>query len=180
MPEPVTTDCYDQFVALFARHERAIRAVVRSMLASSQDVDDVMQEVGLACWHKFPEFRANDVTDAFFRWACVVSRFEVLKYRRKQARDRLILSDETIRLLSDDALQRAAAIDNERLAIEDCLDRLRPADRRLVLSVHARGDSVAQIARQVGQGVRRLYSRVNVLRDILGECVRRQLAEGEV
>lgn len=179
MPEPATTDCCDQFVALFARHERAIRAVVRSMLTSSQDVDDVMQEVGLACWHKFADFRADGGTDVFFKWACVVGRFEVLRYRRKQTRDRLILSDHAIRLLSKDAEQRAAAMENERLAIEDCLCEMQPADRRLVLSIHARGDSVAQIARQLGQSVRRLYSRVNVLRDILGECVQRKLAEGE-
>ncbi len=179
MPEHATPDCYDQFVALFARHERAVRAVVRSMLPSSQDVDDVMQEVGLACWHKFADFRPDDSKDAFFKWACVVGRFEVLKYRRKKARDRLVLSDETIGLLSADAEQRAGSMEHERLAIEDCLGNLQPADRRLVLSIHARGDSVARIARQLGQSVRRLYSRVNVLRDILGECVRRKLAEGE-
>ena len=180
MPEHATTDCYDQFVALFARHERAVRAVVRSMLPSSRDVDDVMQEVGLACWHKFADFRPDDSADAFFKWACLVARYEVLKYRRKQARDRLVLSDETIRLLSGDAEQRVNAMENERLALEDCLGKLQPADRRLVLSVHSRGDSVARIARQLGQSIRRLYSRVNVLRDILGECVRTKLANGEV
>lgn len=176
MSEPATIDSYERFVALFARHERAVRTVVRSMLPSSVDVDDVMQEIGLACWHKFGDFQADEATDAFFRWACVIGRFEVLKFRRKHARDRLVLSDETIRLLSADAEQRATAMENERLALEDCLTRLNPADRRLVLSVHARGDSVARIAEQLGQNVRRLYSRVNALRDILGDCVRRKLA----
>jgi RNA polymerase sigma-70 factor (ECF subfamily) len=178
MTEPPITDRYDQFVALFARHERAIRGVIRSMLPSSQDADEVMQEVGLACWHKFSDFQTDDSQDAFFRWACVIVRLEVLKYRRKCARDRLVLSDETIQLLSAEAEDRAPIAEQERQALEDCLNRMPPADQRLLMSVHTRGDSIAEIARQLGQNVRRLYSRVNALRDLLGECVRRKLAEG--
>ena len=178
MTEPPITDRYDQFVALFARHERAVRGVIRSMLPSSQDADEVMQEVGLACWHKFSNFQTDDSQDAFFRWACVIARFEVLKYRRKCARDRLVLSDETIQLLSAEAEDRALIAEQERQALEDCLNRMPPADQRLLLSVHTRGDSVADIARQLGQNARRLYSRVNALRDLLGECVRQKLAEG--
>jgi RNA polymerase sigma-70 factor (ECF subfamily) len=178
MTEPLNTDRYDQFVALFARHERAVRGVIRCMLPTSQDVDEVMQEVGLACWHKFSDFQAGDSPDAFFRWACVIARFEVLKYRRKCARDRLVLSDETIQLLSVDAEDRHLVAEQERQALEDCLNGLSPADRRLLLSAHTRGDSVADIARQLGYHARRLYSRVNKLRDLMGECVRRKLAEG--
>ncbi len=178
MTEPPNTDRYEQFVALFARHERAVRGVIRSMLPTSQDADEVMQEVGLACWHKFSNFQADGSQDAFFRWACVISRFEVLKYRRKCARDRLVLSDETIHLLSADAEDRCLVAERERQALEGCLNGLSPADRRLLLSVHTRGDSVADIARQLGQSARRLYSRVNKLRELMGECVQRKLAEG--
>ncbi len=178
MTKPPPIDRYDQFVALFARHERAVRGVIRSMLPSLQDADDVMQEVGLACWHKFADFKTDDSTDAFFRWACVIARFEVLKYRRKCVRDRLVLSDETIQSLSEESEARSAMAEREREALEDCLLRLSTADQRLLLSVHTRGDSVADIARQLGQNVRRLYSRVNSLRDILGECIRRKLVEG--
>ncbi len=170
---------YENFVRLFARHERAVRGLVRSMLPLLQDVDDVMQEVGLACWRKFQEFKTDKSPDAFFRWACVVARFEVLRHRRNCARDRLILSEETIQLLSDDAGARSQDLEAERLAIEDCLEKLPFAERRLLLSVHTRGDSIAQIAKQLGQSVRRLYSKVNALRDILGDCVRGRLAEVE-
>lgn len=180
MSKPPPADRYDQFVALFARHERAVRGVVRSMLPSLQDADDVMQEVGLACWHKFSDFNADESKEAFFRWACVVARFEVLKFRRKCARDRLVLSDETIELLSRDCEERSANAERERKALEDCLDSLNTEDQRLLLSVHTRGDSVANMARQLGQNVRRLYSRINSLRDTLGECIRQKLVSGDL
>ena len=177
MTELSQADRYETFLALLARHERAIRGIVRSVLPSSHDADEVMQEVGLACWRKFSDFRDDDSPDGFYRWACVVARFEILKYRRKCARDRLVLSEEIIQLLAADAGERRAVAESERHALEACLKRLPPADQRLLLSVHTPGDSVAAIARQLGQQTRRLYSRIARLRELMGECVRRKLAE---
>ena len=90
-----------------------------------------------------------------------------------------MLSDETIHLLSEDAEHRSVNAERERQALEDCLNSLNTEDQRLLLSVHTRGDSVANIARQLGQNVRRLYSRINALRDILGECIRQKLVAGD-
>ena len=107
----------------------------------------------------------------------MVARFEILKYRRKCARDRLVLSEEIIQLLAADAEERRDVAESERHALEACLKRLLPADQRLLLSVHTPGDSVAAIARQLGQQARRLYSRIARLRELVGECVRQKLAE---
>ena len=178
MTNSQTPDQYELFVALFARHERAIRAVVRSMLPTNQDADDVMQEIGLACWHKFPDFQPDDSQTEFFRWACVIARFEVLRLRRKYARDRLVLSEETIQRLAMDAEDRSAVAEIERQALEECMKSLQSVERRLLMSIHTRGDSVAQIAQQLGRDARRLYRKLNALRDLLSECVKRKVAEG--
>ena len=170
---------YDQFVSLFARHERAVRGFVRSLLPSWQDVDDVMQEVGLACWRKFDAFESADSADEFVRWACVIARFEALRHRRNCARDRLVLSENVIEVLAADAEVRLEKADAERKAVELCLQKLPESERRLLLSVHTPGDSIARISADMGQKARRLYSKVNALRDLIGECVRRRIAEGE-
>ena len=77
---------YEQFVQLFARHEPGLRSFLRSLLPTWEDVDEVMQQTCLVLWQKFGDFELG--TD-FGRWACTAARFEVLKYRRKMARDRL-------------------------------------------------------------------------------------------
>ncbi len=170
---------YDRFVSLLARHERAVRGFVRSLLPSWQDVDDVMQEVGLACWRKFDAFDSAGSPDEFVRWACVVARFEALRHRRNCARDRLVLSEEVIELLAADAAERLEKAEMERNAVEHCLEKLQEPERRLLLSVHTRGDSIARIAADMGQQARRLYSKVNALRDLIGKCVRRRIVEME-
>ena len=174
-----SSDVYRHFLAMFARHERSIRAYVRSLLPSSNDVDDVMQEVGLACWKKFATFDDAAAPSGFVRWACVVARFEVLCFRRQCARDRLLLSEDVMQLLAQDAEHRLEKAEAERNAVEHCLQKFQAAERRLLLSVHTPGDSVARVAAELGQQARRLYTKVNHLRDLLAACVRRELAEAE-
>lgn len=170
-------DQYDQFVSLLARHEQAIRAFVRSLLPTSQDVDDVMQETGLVCWRKFDSFRLEGDGGEFVRWACVIARFEILRHRRNYARDRLVFDEDVIEILASDAESRLNQAEAERQAVAHCLEKLAPAERRLLLSVHRPGDSIAKIAADTKQQARRLYSRVNVLRDLISQCLRMRLAE---
>ena len=175
-------DPYERFVALFARHEPVLRGFVRSLLPTWRDVDDVMQEVGLTCWRKFASFGdETDVADEatqFIRWACVIARFEALRHRRNCARDRLIFNADVMALLADDAEARAATAEAERQAVQHCLGRLAEPERRLVLSIHTPGDSVAKIAADTGQKARRLYSKVNMLRSLIQDCVQQRL-EGQ-
>lgn len=170
---------YERFMSLFVGAERAIRAYVRSLLQSSREVDDLMQDIGLACWHKFSQFDHTGTRDDFIRWCCVISRFEVLRFRRSRARDRLVLSEETVQLLADQALDRMQRSDAERQALAECLSKLNDPERRLLLSVHTRGDSISRIASESSQKARRLYSKLNALRELVAECVRGQVAQGE-
>jgi RNA polymerase sigma-70 factor, ECF subfamily len=166
-------EIHEAFVEQFARNEQQIRAFVRSSLPPWADVDDVMQDVGLACWRKFADLEKKE---DFRPWACVVARFEVLRHRRKHARDRLVFSEETLALLADVEVTKLDRREKERTAIEACLRKLAAAERTLVLSVHTPGMSVARIARETGQKAKRLYRRVGAIRGILRDCVVQQLA----
>ena len=170
---------YDRFMFLFLGGERSIRSYVRSLLTSSQEVDDLMQNIGLACWHKFDQFAADGSGQDFIRWSCVIARFEVLRFRRSRARDRLVLSDEVIKLLATDAEDRLQRSEVERQTLRNCLRRFNESERRLLLSVHTRGDSISRIAAETNQKTRRLYSKMNALRDLIADCVKTQMARGE-
>ena len=170
---------YERFMSLFMSSEQAIRIYVRSLLLSSQDVDDLMQNIGLACWHKFDQFDTEGSALDFTRWCCVISRFEVLQFRRSRARDRLVLSDEIIELLATHAEQHLEQSEAERRALRICLKKLAEPDRRLLLSTHTKGDSISRIASESNQKVRRLYSKVNIIRSQIADCVRANLSLGE-
>lgn len=170
---------YSQFVALIARHDQSIRRFVRSLLSSREGVDDVMQETALECWKKFSDFTPatlDDAVDEFVRWACVIARFKALSWQRDRGRDRLVFREGVIEALAAAAMDGLDRQESERRAIENCLQTMPDDQRRLVLSVHSPGESVALIAAETGQKARRLYSRINVLRNLLLDCVQQRLA----
>ncbi len=170
---------YSQFVALIARHDQAIRRFVRSLLPSREGVDDVMQETALECWNKFSDFTPatpDDAVEEFVRWACVIARFKALSWQRDRGRDRLVFREGIVEALAAAAMDGLDQQESERHAIESCLQTMPDDQRRLVLSVHSPGESIALIAVETGQKARRLYSRINVLRNLLLDCVQQRLA----
>src|SRR5437899_2667383 len=93
---------YEHFLQFFARHEPGLRAFVRSLLPAWDLVDDVIQDACLVMWKKFDQFEPG--TD-FLCWACTIARFEVLKCRRKHARDRHVFDEQLLDALADEGVQ---------------------------------------------------------------------------
>ena len=175
-------DRYNEFVGLLARHDQSIRRFVRSLLPSREGVDDVMQETALECWKKFFDFTPESPEAApseFVRWACVIARYKALSWQRDKARDRLVFRESLVEKLAETAMGNIEQRDEERRAVEVCLGEMQDDQRRLVLSVHSPGESIARIAAETGAKARRLYNKLNVLRRLLLDCVQQRLA-GEI
>ena len=177
--KPTRDDQYDEFVSLLGHCENRVRRFVRSLTVGSDEIDDIMQDVSLECWRKFDSFSPDSdesIHEEFIRWACVVARFKVLSRIRDASRERLVFREGLAELIADDPAHWAVNQTSRQVALEHCLEKLQQDDRRLLLSVHVPGDSVANIARQMGLEARRLYSRINTLRAILLKCVQTRLA----
>ena len=93
---------YQDFVRLFAHHEPDLRRFIRSLLPTAVDADEVLQQTAIVIWRKFDQF---DPQTNFMKWACVISRFEALAYRRKMARDRLVFREDVMSLMADEGEQ---------------------------------------------------------------------------
>ena len=110
MAEAQSSIDHEAFLRLFTRFEGNLRAFVASLLPTWEGVDDVMQESSVVLWRKFSEFDQSG-SDADFRgWAFMIARYEVLKYRRRRATDRVQFSDEVFDLLADEAASVAESL----------------------------------------------------------------------
>lgn len=162
------------FVRLLMRHDRAIRAFLRSLLPTATDVDEVMQEVSVVAWRKFGEL---DDPENFRRWACVIARYEVLMHRRKKARDRFALGEDIEQLIALEGLEELSLREQQLDALEGCLEKL-PAERKqLVLRVYAAEHPMRTIAQQIGKTPDALYKLLSRVRRDLLQCVEHTLAE---
>lgn len=72
----------EEFESLLAANRTAVERFVRFRLRSQADADDVLQDVYLTAWQKFPQLRNKD---AFKAWILSVARNKCTDYFRKKA-----------------------------------------------------------------------------------------------
>ncbi|MGN6132997.1 MAG: sigma-70 family RNA polymerase sigma factor [Aureliella sp.] len=169
-----TEDTSADFLRLFVHHEPELRAYVRACLPRAADVDEVMQEVSLVAWKKFTSLA--DRTH-FARWACLIARFEILKFRRKYARDRLVLDEATIQLLAEEGAEEMPLRQHQMAALDACVEKL-PAERRqLVLAAYCSETTIKVLAERLGRTDNSLYQLLARIRMELLRCVEKSLAE---
>jgi RNA polymerase sigma-70 factor (ECF subfamily) len=168
---------YERFVALFVAHEGRLRAFVRALLPSWDDVDDVMQETSLVAWRKFVQFEPGS---NFMAWAAAIARFEAMRVMRTRSRERAMLADDVLDLLASDAVAVADNLERERAALTRCVQKLRPPEQQLLRLAYQPGVRFNEVASQVGKSVQACYKTIQRLRSRLAECVAQQLQEESV
>jgi RNA polymerase sigma-70 factor (ECF subfamily) len=130
-----------------------------------------MQEVVVVLWEKFEEF---DLSRDFRKWACGVARFEVLAFLRDRARDRHVFDESLLLTLADEGIEDSTG-DTRRAALEECLQKLLPRQREVVLAAYESGAQIDKIANQRGQTPMSLYKVLHRIRLALLECIERTL-----
>jgi RNA polymerase sigma-70 factor (ECF subfamily) len=106
-----------------------------------------------------------------------VARFEVLKHRRRIARDRLVFSEELLELLADEGTIEIEERERERRALDHCVERLPAPHRELVRRCYQSGASIKEAAEALGRSATALYKTLHRVRKLLLDCIERRLAE---
>lgn len=161
------------FLRLFLRHEPELRAYVRACLPRPADVDEVMQEVSLVAWRKFATLADRD---HFASWTCLIARFEILKFRRKYARDRLVLDDATIELLAGEGADEMPLRQHQMEALDECVQKLSSDRRQLVLAAYSSETTIKVLAERLGRTDNSLYQLLARIRLELLKCVEHSIA----
>lgn len=174
---PAPEDHHEDFVRLFSKHEGNVRAFVTSLLPNWEGVDEVMQEASLVMWRKFDQFDPNRPGSKFIDWAFMIARYEVLKYRRKRATDRLVFSEDVYELLAVQAEETVVDHPRRVKALQGCLAKLENAQRELIQVAYADGVSIKDAATRVGRTPTGLYKALARIRQALHRCIELSLSE---
>lgn len=172
-PEP-TPESYETFVRLFVAHEGRLRGFLRTLLSDWDDVDEVMQETSIIAWRKFSQF---DVTTNFMAWAAAISRFEALKHRRKQARDRLVFNEDIFDMLADETLEEADNLTAHRTALGKCLEKLDDRQKELLHLAYQPGVKFHEVAEKAGKSAQAFYKTIQRMRAMLLDCAEKQMKQ---
>lgn len=165
---------HQQFLRAFTTHEPAVRAFVRRLVPSRADADDILQEVSIVLWEKFDDFREGG---DFKAWACGIARFKVLAWLRDKGRDRLVLNTEVVELIADESLRDEPQLQQQRLALEACFEKVPSAERKLLTRAYQTDANIKETAATSGRTIGGFYQWLYRMRQMLLDCVRRTIAQ---
>ena len=172
---------HEAFLRLFTTFEGNLRAFVASLLPTWEGVDEVMQESSIVLWRKFAQFDQS-AEAGFLDWAFMIARYEVLKYRRRRATDRLRFSEDVFDLLTNTAESVTATQDERLRLLRECVAKLEPAQLELVKAVYEDGAAIKDVAERIGRSPTGLYKALARIRNRLATCVQAKrgaaIAEG--
>jgi RNA polymerase sigma-70 factor (ECF subfamily) len=166
-------DRHAEFLRAFATHEPAVRAFARRLVPTRADADDVMQEVAVVLWEKFDEFRKDG---DFKAWACGIARFKALSWIRDKSRDRLVLDSDVVELIATQSLSGECRLQQQREALESCLEKVSPEERGLIARAYQSDVKISEVAATSGRSVGGFYQWLYRMRQLLLECVKREIA----
>lgn len=168
-PQPPSLEYLEQVT----RSQRTLHAVLWSLLRNEADVDDVLQETNVALWRKADEF---DPSRDFLAWALGIAQMQVLAFRKRQQRRKLVFDDELLNTLAAEAAQHASELEPRRAALAACLQKLPEEHRHLVTRRYEPGGSVNEIAQEQGKTPKAVSEMLRRIRAALLECIERTVA----
>lgn len=164
------------FVELIVRCERPLMRYIRTLVPNLVDAEEVWQATAIVLWEKFDEY---DCQRDFLPWAQRFAYFEILKFRRTQARDRMVFSENVLQSLAETHDASRESLDKRSLALQKCLNQLIPRDLALLRTRYETETRINDLAKSLQTTAKTLYRRLDRIRDRLAQCVRRRVALNE-
>ncbi|MCH8830642.1 MAG: sigma-70 family RNA polymerase sigma factor [Planctomycetes bacterium] len=161
------------FVQLFTKHQRRLFLYILAQVANPIDAEEILQETNVIIWRKFDKF---ELGTNFFAWGSRIASYEVLKFRERKRRDRVVFSEAFMETVAQKVLDDELELDGRRKALHLCLGKLRPRDRELIQYRYATGESGKDVARKLGRPVNSVYQSLGRIRKSLLQCMKRSLA----
>lgn len=151
-----------------------LQGFVRCLMPGDPGVDDVVQQTNLVVWRKRSSFKPG--TD-FRAWMFTIARLEVLAHRKRAGRKSWLVIDEALtQRLAESMAATSRDTPRNRLGslLESCMERLKPAERRVIERFYFDNESLRSIAAAEATSEGAMKVRLHRIRASLRRCIERQ------
>lgn len=169
----VPADRVEAFVSLLGRHQRRVQQFVGSLVPAAADADDILQDTNLVLWREFERFEPGT---NFGAWACTVAFNQVLAWRKKRTRDRLVFDEPFLQAVANELIESADRLEERAKALAGCVERLPAHHRELLRRRYTDGRPVETIAAEQKRTPDAVYRTLSRVREALYDCVSAALA----
>jgi len=172
-PSPQPDGQTPEFVRQLTGSQSMLYAYISALLGGTEGAQDVLQETNMVLWNKAAEY---DVDRPFLAWSYAFARFQVMAWRKKQSRCRLVLDDALVDQVADEFHGQDGSPAPHMDALESCVRKLPESHRQLVDSRYSQGETVQQIATRLGRPQNAIAASLYRIRKMLLDCMQAAMA----
>lgn len=158
-----------EFVRLLTGNERRLKSYILTLVPNLADAEQIAQETSLRLWEQFGQY--DPCEGDFSAWARSIARYQILTFRKKQSRERLVFSSELMELLADRAAAREPDLAARQEALVDCLQKLPDHARELLRLYYVVGMKLREAAVALGRTAAAVEKAIVRVRRILHDCI---------
>jgi RNA polymerase sigma-70 factor, ECF subfamily len=163
----------EQVAQLLARHQQRLSGYIRQLIPTRTDAEDVLQEVNLFIWRHGEEFQPGS---DFAAWAYQIARNRVMNFYKKKPVKTVRFSQAVLEQLAAGADIDADFSPSRLRALEQCLQKLSPKDRTLLVLRYEPDATTQSVAERSKRSLKGVYHSLNRIRMTLLDCIQRTLA----
>ncbi len=160
------------FVRLWTCHQAEVERYVFSMIPRRVDAAEVLQNVSVLLWKKWDKY---DPERPFVPWAIRFAYLEILKWRQKLAREKLVFSDSLLEQLHTRHDEEMPLMEARQNALTGCMKLLTDQQRKWVELRYGRHGAVKREAEESGISMHKIYYALEKIRDQLQLCIEHRL-----
>lgn len=162
----------DAFVMQITACQSRLYAYILSLTGDREQAREVLQETNLVIWRKADQFEEGT---NFIAWAFQIARYQVLAYRQKIARDKLVFDDALLDGMAD-IFAEDESFDARQDALAMCIEQIAPNHRNLLRIRYTDGLSVKEMSAQLDKSANAIAKLLHRTRLALLKCIEARLS----
>ena len=169
-------DNQKRFVRLLTQHERGVYAYILKLVLNWNDADEILQDTNVRLWEEFERFEPGS---NFGAWARTIAYYQVLAWRKRRQRSRLVFDNETVEKLAICETVNSEADQSLQLALAACLERLSDRKRDMLTRCYAANARIRNVADELHMSAEAVYKSLQRIRVALHQCIEQRLQSEE-
>lgn len=165
-------DKHVQFLKYYNSAQPLLRGWLLAWTRDFHRSEDLLQETSVVLWKRFSEFRSEN---SFEGWAIGITRNLALKALRQARVAPRLVSAEVLELVAATYERASPQLTERRNALDECLEKLSSALRKLVDLYFGESLSIAEVAQSTGRTVGGVKVSLFRARQWLANCTRQTL-----
>ena len=159
----------EEFVDQIDAIQGDLLGFIMSLTGNYDKARDILQETNLVIIKKLKSF---ELGTSFRAWAFTIARFQVMAFRKKVSRDKLVFSDNTFNDISHDYEDfHKHEIEAKYTILDDCISKLPEKQQEAVKSKYIKGKSLRDISAAINSNENSVSQILFRARKNLIECV---------